>query len=102
MTTFLSEHHDRIELAGHLPSNDYHAALNRADWVLSTARHEFFGMAVAEALLAGCLPWLPNRLSYPELVPPEALELNPWKVRLRKRRTPGGNGFFGPTSRGHP
>ena len=80
MTTFLSEHHDRIELAGHLPSNDYHAALNRADWVLSTARHEFFGMAVAEALLAGCLPWLPNRLSYPELVPPEALELNPWKV----------------------
>jgi len=38
--------------------------------VLSTARHEFFGIAVVEALLAGCLPWLPDRLSYPELLPP--------------------------------
>ena len=40
--------------------------------MLSTARHEFFGIAVAEALRAGCLPWLPARLSYPELLPEPA------------------------------
>ena len=34
---------------------------------------------MAEALLAGCLPWLPPRLSYPELLPPEARDLSPAK-----------------------
>ena len=48
------------------------------DWVLSTARHEFVGMAVTEALVAGCLPWLPSRLAYPELVPDDGLDLTPW------------------------
>lgn len=80
MVHFLEEHRDRIEHAGHLPAPAYRAMLQRADWVLSTARHEFFGMAVAEALLAGCLPWLPDRLSYPELVPAEGLGMNPWKI----------------------
>jgi glycosyltransferase involved in cell wall biosynthesis len=36
---------------------------------VSTARHEFFGVAVVEAIAAGALPLLPHRLSYPELVP---------------------------------
>ena len=93
MTTFLAEHHDRIEHAGRLPRNEYHATLARADWVLSTARHEFFGMAVAEALLADCLPWLPNRLSYPELVPPEGLELTPWKIASGIAGPQGGTVF---------
>ena len=83
MTALLTEHRDRIEHAGHLPEPAYRAMLVRADWVLSTAQHEFFGMAVAEALLAGCLPWLPNRLSYPELVPPECLGIDPWKMASR-------------------
>ena len=55
----------------------YWEHLAGADWVLSTAIHEFFGIAVVEALLAGCLPWLPQRLSYPELLPPEAQDLSP-------------------------
>ncbi len=60
----------RIDHIGFEPDRKrYWEHLARADWVLSTARHEFFGIAVVEALLAGCLPWLPNRLSYPELVP---------------------------------
>ena len=45
--------------------------------MLSTARHEFFGVAVVEALLAGCLPWLPDRLSYPELLPAGGGGLSP-------------------------
>ncbi len=51
--------------------------LAEAHWVLSTAQHEFFGIAVVEALMAGCLPWLPNRLSYPELLPEAARKLSP-------------------------
>ncbi|MHC4964397.1 MAG: tRNA-queuosine alpha-mannosyltransferase domain-containing protein [Planctomycetota bacterium] len=70
----------RIDHFGYEPDRQrYWEHLARADWVLSTARHEYFGIAVAEALLAGCLPWLPPRLSYPELLPPEARDLSPAK-----------------------
>ncbi len=60
----------RIDHMGYVPGREeYWSLLSGCDWVLSTARHEFFGIAVVEALLAGCLPWLPMRLSYPELAP---------------------------------
>ncbi|MCP4709148.1 MAG: glycosyltransferase family 4 protein [Planctomycetes bacterium] len=41
----------------------------RSDIVVSTARHEFYGLSVLEAAAARCYPLLPNRLSYPELIP---------------------------------
>jgi len=43
-----------------------------ADCIVSTARHELFGLAVTEAAAAGSLPILPPHLAYPELFPPEA------------------------------
>lgn len=46
----------------------YARLLGGADLVVSTALHEFFGIAVLEALCAGATPLLPDRLSYPELV----------------------------------
>lgn len=52
---------------------EYVQFLRRADIVVSTAAHEFFGMAVLEAVRAGCRPLLPARLSYPELFPSEFL-----------------------------
>jgi len=45
----------------------YLKELSAGDIVVSTAKHEFYGMAVIEAVRAGCRPLLPRRLSYPEL-----------------------------------
>jgi glycosyltransferase involved in cell wall biosynthesis len=48
--------------------SEYLRALSEADVLVSTARHEFFGLAAVEAIAAGCYPLLPRRLSYPELL----------------------------------
>jgi hypothetical protein len=77
MAALIAHAGDRVVHAGWASRGAYETWLHACDWVLSTARHEFFGIAVVEALLTGCLPWLPNRLSYPELVPPEDLGLTP-------------------------
>lgn len=45
----------------------YGQLLSLGDLVVSTARHEFYGIAVLEAIRAGCYPLLPATLSYPEL-----------------------------------
>lgn len=51
---------------------EYEASLAEADLLVSTARHEFFGLAVVEAVAAGCYPVVPRRLSYPEILDPLA------------------------------
>ena len=60
----------RIEHWGYLPSRKaYNALLQKTDLVVSTAEHEFFGISILEAVQTGAFPLLPNRLSYPELIP---------------------------------
>ena len=60
---------DRIDRWGYQESRaEYEAALREADVVVSTARHEFFGVSVVEAIAAGCRPLLPERLAYPEIL----------------------------------
>jgi glycosyltransferase involved in cell wall biosynthesis len=45
----------------------YARALQEAHVAVSTAGHEFFGLAMVEAAAAGCLPLVPRRLAYPEV-----------------------------------
>jgi glycosyltransferase involved in cell wall biosynthesis len=46
---------------------EYCRLLCQGDIVVSTATHEFYGMAVLEAVRAGCRPVVPDRLSYKEI-----------------------------------
>lgn len=61
----------RLIHKGFLPTDGYFELLSRSDVVVSTANHEFFGVAVVEAVAAGAFPVLPDRLSYPGLIPVE-------------------------------
>jgi glycosyltransferase involved in cell wall biosynthesis len=45
---------------------DYRQILRCSHVVLSTALHEFQGLAVQEAVASGCVPLVPDRLAYPE------------------------------------
>jgi glycosyltransferase involved in cell wall biosynthesis len=48
---------------------DYQLLLQRSHVVLTTALHEFQGLAVLEAVASGCVPLAPDRLAYREYVP---------------------------------
>ncbi len=62
----LAEH---IDHWGYAASREqYLGRLRDADVVVSTALHEFFGIAVVEAAAAGCFPLVPRRLAYPEVL----------------------------------
>lgn len=49
--------------------DEYLAQLRSADVVLSTALHDFQGLAIQEACIMGCLPVVPDALAYPEFIP---------------------------------
>lgn len=51
----------------------YEALLSRAHIAISTAQHEFFGVAMVEAAHYGAHVLAPDRLSYPEIFPAEHL-----------------------------
>ena len=60
---------DHLVAFGFVPDDQYIDLLSRADIVVSTAEHEFFGIAIVEAIAACAFPVLPNRLVYPERIP---------------------------------
>jgi len=56
----------RIVTDGLLPRAEYRRLLGRAGIVVSTAAHEFQGLAMLEAVSAGAIPVVPDALCYPE------------------------------------
>ena len=61
---------DEIVQFGFVPSRkEYINWLAQGSIVVSTAGQENYGMSVIEAMIMGCLPLLPDRLSYPEILP---------------------------------
>ena len=51
----------------------YQNCLEQSTVIVSTAMHEFQGLALLEAVAAGCYPLAPNRLAYPQFLPEECL-----------------------------
>ncbi len=65
---------DRIDHWGWVEDRDtYLRWLHRSDLVVSTAIHEFQGLAVQEATVLGCIPVLPHRLAFPDFFGEEYL-----------------------------
>jgi glycosyltransferase involved in cell wall biosynthesis len=63
---------DHIKHVGYVESREEYAKLLwESDIVCSTAIQECFGISVVEAMSCDCFPILPNRLTYPELIPSE-------------------------------
>ncbi len=62
-------HRERIVNWGYQETSEgYARALAAADVAISTARHEFFGIGLVEAMAAGLYPLAPRRLAYPEVL----------------------------------
>jgi len=60
----------RIVQYGHEASREkYCQWLAQGSIAISTAKQENFGISVVEAVRHGCIPLLPDRLSYPEILP---------------------------------
>ncbi|MEZ4458807.1 MAG: DUF3524 domain-containing protein [bacterium] len=69
ITQGLREFSDQIDVQGYLDAQRYRSLLSKSSHVVSTALHEFQGLAVLEAVAAGCVPIVPDRLSYQEQFP---------------------------------
>ena len=70
---------ERVLHAGFVESRaEYFSWLQAIDIVVSTAAHEFFGIAILEAVAAGAYPLVPERLAYPEVF---ELATNPHRQR---------------------
>jgi len=59
---------ENVEFTGWLSDEALHSLYRRAAVYVQASRHEGFGLAVAEAMLAGCVPVVMNATAMPEVV----------------------------------
>jgi glycosyltransferase involved in cell wall biosynthesis len=59
---------ENVEFTGWLSDEDLEALYRRASVYVQASRHEGFGLAVAEAMLAGCVPVVMDVTAMPEVV----------------------------------
>lgn len=76
---------DRVVHRGWMPEGEYRELLCRADVVLASARQENFGIAVVEAVAAGCVPVVPDAMAYPETISDPDLRYPPGRLTTRLR-----------------
>lgn len=50
-----------------LSKQDYYATMGQSQAIFSCALHENLGISIMEAVLAGCIPFVPDRCSYSEM-----------------------------------
>lgn len=61
---------DRLVQYGYVQSREaYQLLLSQGSVAISTANQENFGISMVEAIRCGCLPLVPHRLAYPEILP---------------------------------
>lgn len=69
-SAMLDRHADRVRIDGFVKSEPvYRNYLASMDIVISTTDHEFFGIAMCEAIHAGAIPVVPDGLAYDDYVP---------------------------------
>jgi glycosyltransferase involved in cell wall biosynthesis len=59
---------DNVEFTGWLSDEELESLYARASVYVQASRHEGFGLAVAEAMLAGCVPVVMDVTAMPEVV----------------------------------
>lgn len=78
-----SEFENHIRHWGFVPDRkDYWSVLAESDVFVSTASHEFFGIAAAEAIAVGLHPLFPNALAYPEMIQRLLASVNSLEIPL--------------------
>ena len=64
---------EKINRMSHVSWDSYYRFLSDSKILLISASEETFGYQVVDAIINGCIPVAPNKLSYPELLPKEYL-----------------------------
>ena len=67
---------DNVEYTGRVSDDELEAWYRRASVYVQASRHEGFGLAVAEAMLAGCIPVVTTAGALPEVVGDVGVQLD--------------------------
>ena len=70
---FKSRYNNNVQTWGYQSREEYWQILQRSHLVVSAALHDFQGLGMLEAIMAGCTPVAPGRMAYPEYIPESLL-----------------------------
>jgi len=85
---------DHLLTWGYQPQDKYQQILRQAHIVVSSALHDFQGLGMLEAIIAGCVPVAPDRMAYPEYMPEALLYATSDDQSESKGELPEANALF--------